>query len=359
MPRIVNCPGSVAMGEKFPESSDGDHNAADQGTLAHWLATKKLTQNVDPLVYLHKSPINQEIVDVEMVQHVNEYCEFAKKIGEGWAEQRYEMGTGEFSGFGGTPDFIFYNRTTGTLTILDLKYGFIPVSALKNWQLLSYAWLFHKHFPEYEITTLTCWIYQPRGYSTGGITDMWSIWFRDALGEYFPAIENALRECVKPDAPTKTGDHCHYCTAMLQCSANLQSCLKIINVTGAQSGQEPTDGELAGQLKLLRSAAKTLKKRLSIVESTVEVRLRVGKPVPGYKLQFSHGNRYWDISPERASWVGIPTKPVGLMSPRQSEIAGMPREIIDKYTTVRTSVKVSEIDMLTITSLLNQELNHE
>jgi len=343
MPRIVHCPGSVNLCRQFNElSTEISGDTREQGILAHWLWQQKLTQGIDLWQFLNQSPINDQVVDREMIVHVSNYCGIVMKIGRGQIEQKYEIVEGEFIGFGGTPDFIFYNQESNMLTILDLKYGFIPVAALKNWQLLSYAWLFHNAFPELPINSIKLGIYQPRIQTKDGIYKIWEFPFQEV---YFQKIQESLRSCQSTISVTRAGEHCHYCPAMLQCDTNLRTCLKIVNLGNIQHGEEPTGEQLSAQLKLFRFASAILKKRLQVIESVTQVRLRKGESVPGYRLDFSNGKRYMDITDSRAERIGWPKQPAKFMSPRQAEINGFPKNLIDKNTNLKMSTKLTEIDI--------------
>lgn len=355
MPRIVNCPGSVNLCKKFPGLIEDDTEVARKGTLAHWLAEKNLSAQVSPYQYHDQHPINDQIVDHEMVVHVLNYCEIAKKTGMGQVEQRYEIVRGEFSGFGGTPDFIFYDSVSHMLVIIDLKYGFIPVSPIKNWQLLSYVWLFHRTFPKSPIKSVKMEIYQPRAFTKEGIHKIWEVSFSKMQERYFPKIEEALTSCQSEYSTTRASDHCHYCPVMLQCDTNLQTCLKIVNLGNVQHGQEPTGEQLSNQLKLFRFSSVILKKRLQVIESMVEYRLNSGKLVPGYHLEYSNGNRYVNVSDSRLERAGWPKQPDKFMTPRQAEIDGFSQVLINRYTKTKKSVKLTEFDIEKVREILNNE----
>lgn len=352
MPKIVNCPGSVNLCRQFPRLTEDDGEKARQGILAHWLSQQKLSHGINLWQFLDKTPVNDQIVDREMIVHVLDYCKIVKTIGAGYVEQRFEIVNGEFAGFGGTPDFIFYDWFLCILVILDLKYGFIPVTAFRNWQLLSYAWLFHETFPELPIKFVKMGIYQPRNLTKEGVYKTWQVPFLEMESEYFPKIKQSLTDCQSSTSITRVGDHCHYCSAMLQCDSNLQTCLRIVNLGDMQYGQEPTGEQLGNQLKLFRFASKILKKRLQIVESISEHRLKIGEQLPGYCLKSVRGSRHISISDSRAERIGWPKEPAKLMSPRQAEINGFPQGLIDKFTKTKTSVKLTEFDIQKIEEIL-------
>ncbi len=354
MPRIVNCPGSVNLCKQFPGLLEDEGEEARQGTLAHWLSQQKLSQRIDPWEFLNKTPINDQVVDREMILHVLEYCKIVEMNGTGYIEQRFEISKDKFSGFGGTPDFIFYDRLQNILTIIDLKYGFVPVSPYKNWQLLTYAWLFNQTFPDTPIKSVKMEIYQPRIPTEGGVYKTWEVPFLELACEYTPKIERSLIDCQLSTSITRAGDHCHYCPAMLQCNSNLQTCLKIVNLGGRQYGQEPTGEQLGNQLKLFRFASKILEKRLQVLETVAEHRLKSGEIVPGYTLKLSKGKRYRSVSDLRARRAGWPEEPIELMSVRQAEINGFPPALIDKFSKQRTSVKLTEFDINEVEEILKK-----
>lgn len=355
MPRIVNCPGSVNICKRFPQLSTDIGEESKKGILAYWLFEQISLHKIDPWKYLNKTPINDQIIDSEMINHINNFYKIIKIFGAGKIKQRLEILKGEFIGFGGTPCFIFYNKSLCKLIIIDLKYGFLPVSVFENWQLLSYGWIFCKTNPDLLIKSIEFGIYQPRMPTKDGIYKIWKISFSDIQKyEYFSKIQKTLRFYQSEYSIIRTGYHCHNCHAILQCDNNLQTCLKIVNLGSMQYGEEPTGEQLSSQLKLFQFAMKILKKRLQVIESVTQVRLESGKSVPGYHLEVSKGNRYWDVSPKRAKRIGIPEQISKLMTPRQAELEGFPANLIDKYTKIKTSFKLAETDIDQINERLKQ-----
>lgn len=353
MPRIVNCPGSVNLCKRFPSLLNDSNDGARQGSLAHWLAKQNLSNGLGLWRFLDKNPINDQIVDREMIANISNYCNIIRNVGTygsnsdttiGGVEKRYEIKTGKFSGFGGTPDFIFYNNAIGKLTIIDLKYGFTSVKVSKNWQLLSYVWLFSKVFPKLSIKLIEFGVYQPRAVLQDNIYSTWKPTFTSLQRFYFPIIEKSLYDCQLLTSITKTGEHCYYCDAMPHCENNRKTCLKVIDLTQIQYGEEPTGEQLSDQLKLFKFGFGILKKRLQVIESVIEYKLEKGEHIPGYKLEFSNGRRYWDISDKKAKRIGIP-RISKLMTPKQAEDYGFPQELIDKYVKIRKSVKLVEVNM--------------
>ncbi len=354
MNRIVNCPGSVQLCKKFPKPSNNDNQSANQGALVHWLVKQKINNRFDFWQFHGKSPMNDQTVDKEMITHTSNYCKFIETIGPGEISQRYEIETGDFSGFGGAPNFIYYNERTEELTIINLKYGFLPVTPHNNYQLLTYVWLFCRTHDNIPIQSVVLGIYQPRIPNKQGIYKTCKLSLKDIINYHIPKIERALRDCQLETSITKPGDHCHYCSAMLQCNSNLETCLRIVNLGGVQYGKDPTSQQLGSQLRLFNFASKILTQRLKIVEAAVEYRLKKGESVEGYHLQSYNGNRYWNISDDRAKLLGIPTISK-LMSPTQAEKSGFPQVLVDKYTGAKNMVKLTEINIDQVNERLKNE----
>ena len=353
MARIVNCPGSVNLCRKFSSLLPSDNDWARQGVLANWLAKQNLVNGLGCWRFLNKSPINDQIVDREMIVNISNYCQIIKNIvinspishtNVMVVEQRQEIKKGEFAGFAGISDFMHYDAKTCRLTIIDLNYGFTHAKVLENWKLLSYVWLFINVHPYLHIDSVNLGIYQPRIVMQDGNYRTWDVTFGDLEKVYFPKIEESLRSCQSLTSTTKTGEHCYHCCAMIECENNLKTCLKVIDLTQVQSAKELTGGQLSDQLKLFRFGSGILKKRLQVIEATTEHRLKNGKHVPGYTLGMSNGNRYWDISDENAARIGIP-KTQKLMTPRQVEKDGFSQELFDKYVKIRRSIKLMEVNM--------------
>lgn len=367
MNRIVNCPGSVHLCKKFPKLSNNDSQVFNQSTLAHWLVKQKVVNGLDFWRFFSKSPINDQIVDREMITHVSNYhkliesiasedIDFAgfRKVSNLKISQRYEIETGDFVGFGGAPNFIHYNERKKELTIINLKYGFLPVTPHNNYQLLTYAWLFCKTHDNIPIQSVILGIYQPRIPNRQGIYKTCKLSLKQVINYHIPKIENALRDCQSKTSITRAGDHCHSCNAMLQCNSNLETCLRIVNLGGAQHGENPTSQQLGSQLKLFEFASRILIQRLKIIEAAVEYKLKKGESVEGYHLKSYNGHRYWGISDERARLLGIPITSK-LMNPRQAEQSGFPQVLVDRYAKFKQMVKLTEINIDQINERLKND----
>ena len=168
-PRWLNCPGSVAMGEKaitlLGEEVQSDFAAA--GSAAHELA--ELCLNLDKApedflgqkVYTNTDNDEEYLVNRAMCDKIQEYLDYCRGLdGDGFVEQRVGLGK-NLPDIWGTADYV--SCRPGHLTVVDLKTGQgHAVDAEDNWQLLIYglgAWIMFD--PMYDFEKVTLVISQP------------------------------------------------------------------------------------------------------------------------------------------------------------------------------------------------------
>lgn len=164
----MTCAGKVAMEEGIPDTFS---RYADEGSAAHFLASECLLNKVDADTYLGRTIVcysqdgkayqafvdiemglvlpaeakysSEWVVDVEMSAYVQRYVDHIwqdSKKSMLFVEQRVEFGEyiGDPGAFG-TADAIILSNDGKTVKIRDLKYGFKPVSAVDNKQMMLYA----------------------------------------------------------------------------------------------------------------------------------------------------------------------------------------------------------------------------
>ena len=164
----MTCAGKIAMEEGIPDKYSP---YADEGSAAHFLASECLLNKVDADTYLDRTIVcyNQDskayqaftnmelglvlpegatyssewVVDIDMSAYVQKYVDRIWQDSKGgtlFVEQRVEFGEyiGDPGAFG-TADAIILSNDDKTVKIRDLKYGFKPVSAVDNKQMMLYA----------------------------------------------------------------------------------------------------------------------------------------------------------------------------------------------------------------------------
>ena len=220
--RILNCPPSLLLNAKEPESASG---YAAEGTAAHelcaYLVEKALGRDVkDPTEDLDYYNSEMRSCAEGYAAFVTEEYEKAKQAcpdAEVLVEQHVDISRW-VSGCGGTADCIILSD--GTIEVIDYKHGLgVLVSAESeefggNPQLMCYCLGVLEMFDEiYDIDTVKMAIYQPR---------------RDNISVYTMSKDDILRWADEVLAPTaklaltgggefKAGDHCRFCKVKATC----------------------------------------------------------------------------------------------------------------------------------------------
>ena len=249
--RWMNCPGSTRLIKLAPP--DAGNQAAAQGTVAHAVAANVLeivllhmlsgkeyapTYTVGQVVTIDKdgkpakkgTPGTFDVeVDAEMIEHVDAYRGFIVGMIEEYDLRPHQVGiekevciTGVETPEGeddlwGTADAILYvpyNR----LIVVDLKYGFKPVSVQKNSQTLFYllgAYLALPADEQADVNLAEAIIYQPRAIG-GGISSV-EVPISELLA-FWQELKDASK-CITPDAPVTAGPWCDWCPAQKICPA--------------------------------------------------------------------------------------------------------------------------------------------
>lgn len=323
--RWTQCPGSTQLEVIAPERDEG---AAEEGTAAHWLATQMLAGISVPA---GSTAPNGVLIDQEMLYHIQGYVEylhhnFPREAGWVWrVEEKIPI---PLINWEGTPDFFATNCHMDAVACVDLKYGFRPVRAERNWQLLCYlSTVLAKHY--YAV------IYQPRG--PGDAADLW--YFDGAGGTLLTCeLEDAARRARDPLAPLITGGWCANCSGRLRCPAIRDLGLTALEVAHENSPVTLDDAQLASELRFIRWAEERLKIRLEALEQEALSRLQQGADVPGYYLGRGRGRKEWAVSAEELVLLGqgfnVPLlKAPAPITPVQAIQAGIPKEVVNAFST--------------------------
>lgn len=344
MNRLVPCPGSLKLCSEFPEEP-GDNQDADKGSTAHWVAADCMTSHRRPEFWLDKTPVNNQVVDVEMVEHVSNYKSMLLSLFESGIQSNCVEKRLEIEGFGGTPDYLFHDHTVRKVTVVDLKYGFGIVDVFENWQLISYLWLWWMNNRDLPVIDVEFVIYQPRPYHPDGAVRKWSVTLDNLVMNYFPRIVETLTNVRMSDALTTVGFHCRYCSAMLHCRVNLETCLNIIDVTGVNSAGILDNQTLGRQLAMFEYAQEILKQRVNVLKTVAESRLSSGENIPDYAMVPSGAHRSWKMSDKMAKILGVPHEKPKLMTPRQAELTGFPKSLVESNTVTKSKMKLTKVDV--------------
>lgn len=221
--RWLNCPAAPRLEALMP---DGASAAAEEGTLAHAIAARKLKRHlgidtaaedaeIEALAPSYHEPAMEEYTDtytaivLETLATEQRINPDARLI----VEQRLALDPYIPGGFG-TSDAIILG--SGTIHVFDFKYGKgVEVSAADNPQMMIYAIGALLAFPSDTVTTVAMTIVQPRtaNISTHSIPV-------DRLMRWATAtLQPAARLATNGGGPQTPGDWCRFCHVKPLCPA--------------------------------------------------------------------------------------------------------------------------------------------
>jgi hypothetical protein len=285
--RWLTCTGSVKAESQFPNTSS---SYAMEGTTAHSLAERCLTEDITPNYYLNKQ-LDGYTVDEEMVDNVAAYVAYVKSFsGIHFYEVRVDFSEWIPDGFG-TSDAIVIDSKSNTVHVIDLKYGKgVPVDAENNSQGMLYALgVLSEYGFIYDIDNVVIHIYQPRikNYSS------WSITATELL-KWAEWAKQRAEESLQDDAPRTPSDKaCQWCKAKATCKALLDHTHKIIMHDFDELDNIKPDTLTDKEIKVILDNAKLIKSWLDAVESHVFDKLNDGQDFDGYKLVEGRSTRAW------------------------------------------------------------------
>lgn len=284
--RWINCPGSVILGEQFPQTSS---KYADEGTIAH--AVLEATIKDDAKAYkraqdkavdfysrypeLEDSWKSIESNIAEMYDWIQE--QYQKEILEDEAAQLYSEQQVDLSeyipgGFGTTDVTL---ARTGFIHIIDLKYGKgVRFEAEGNPQLRLYALgMLEMLDMIYDIKRIRMTIYQPRleNISTDEIS-------ASDLREWGnEVIRPAAKLALTTDAPFHAGTWCRFCPAAKACKERAAHNLELEAYMQRNTLSDDEIGEVLGRVDELTKWAEDLK-------ACALEKLQEGENIPGWKV---------------------------------------------------------------------------
>lgn len=308
--RWINCPGSVALSECFPESPGSIYT--EEGTLAHAMAEEYLKTRLGRVPIKLRKRI-KEFYDEhpelggsyeQMEEYIIPYCEWvleefeAMKTKLGRAdlklEERFSMEEWIPEGFG-TSDVVIYGD--GALHIIDLKYGKgVEVSAEDNPQLKLYA-LGTLSVVELiqDIEEVKMTIYQPR---------------LDNVSTYRTTAKELKRwgeEVVKPAAQAALGENakiragesqCRWCPAKDRCKVRAKHYEKLLYY---KNEALLSNADLARILKI----SSGLKDWVDGIKELALKEALEGEGIPGFKVVEGRANRKYTVPDEQIAQAAV------------------------------------------------------
>jgi hypothetical protein len=291
---IDGCPGSIKISEKIPYVPSP---YADEGTTAHNIAAQMVKEHLGGQTILRTADTYKSIPD-EMFYGARIYATdiipVARMVGP----------TGEIGiekklpcpdihpDMKCIPDAFILNKNAGHLYLWEFKYGFTPVNAFQNPQLICNTSAIGSFFNlDDQKITVHARVIQPRGYK-GEAIDEWVFPLSDIRGPINIYRENA-RIALGEDSYTRSGPHCKNCNARTICKAAMDCGMSIFEEIGKPIPDNMTDEALGFFYALILRAKEQIKCLESGIEMEVKNRLNRGIFVPGASYKPMVGRLEW------------------------------------------------------------------
>lgn len=300
----ANCPGSLAL-PKFRPSTERRVEGILCHKLTRLLGTGQLNMDASLDEIQHTERFSAQDASALIEEHLEmaraavEFC-----LGRGNVAARWEMelpSALSFADTSGIADFVTYDRTTGAVHIVENKFGYAPVSAIENWQLLCYAaGLLSTDFPgfPFKISEFHLHICQPRDYANGPFKT-WVINVENGAGGLLQRLHDAAAAATNNPGQLHSGPHCRYCSSRTYCTAFQSALLTAFDSVITDPDGLPTD-ILAKEYAFLLDLKKLVVSALNAAESRMMHELEGGAPIPGWMLGTGRGRSKIELSVGRA-----------------------------------------------------------
>lgn len=293
--RTVQCPGSVALCEKYP---DPPTEEADEGTLAHEVACKAAQgEGATPGDWVYRDDKGVHTVPPDMQRGAELWADHVHKAGGGLLEIPTQAIAIHKTECWGTPDFRAYDPVANVVRAGDYKYGFELVEAIGNYQLVAAA---IATVDELQLSpavrdAMTCelTIVQPRGYHDGGPVRTWKPALRDLM-HYVHQARAAAFEALSPIARLRRGPECKYCPARHVCYELQNHGYAAADYSHRNQPNQLNPDALGVELAMVEDTIELLKARHSGLLAQAEHEVRAGHTVSGYGMKPGRSNLAWN-----------------------------------------------------------------
>lgn len=317
----VVCPGMVRLSQGALPDDDEDNTVREEGTACHWLAHQIGTGRT---VAEGTLAPNGVAVDSDMIDAVAMYLDAVSH----WPNPRFEVPVqchAIHPMLEGTPDVFSWDAATGTLRIGDLKYGYRPVEAEGNWQLLCYVagvmQLLGLGLLGGQVQRVELMICQPRAggvrvatMGMGQVLELWNV------------LRNAALEACGPSPRCVTNPHCISCAGRHQCTALQTAALTVLDATHAATPDALPFEAAENELRMLKWARDIIDARCEGLEQQViHAMTRQGQPSRHWEMRNTLGRLTWrpesiHVVQQMAKLAGVQViKPPQLVTPTQAK----------------------------------------
>lgn len=328
--RFLNCPGSVKLIDRSTPQPPSKH--ALEGTRAHTVLEAGLLNNSQNAQSAIDNSIHfAEDFDVDFRAAINDALDYIwetkDKLNAQYGDVQMFIETEVNPSIDSAPneasgycDVALYSANGKVLYVIDYKHGVgIAKAAIGNSQIKQYAagFLYGKDslVDSAQVEKVVLVIIQPRAFHPDGDIREYETTPTE-LFDYLLELDSAIEECLRDDAPLVPGqDQCRFCPARSICPALEAAALRAVNDTFA-SVRDVTESSLPApstmdtqRLSYAKSLFPLLENWMKAVDAEIEMLLRSGVDVPGYKMVASHPKRQWygteqDIAKRLAALIG-------------------------------------------------------
>lgn len=314
--------------------------SADEGRMAHGVAEFALRGylkgNASGYVILERWA--DKVVPVDMrikVDRYVRYCLDCCEVGESpltWVENKIDCTFLDDSAYTRV-DFACYHPERETLMVMDFKFGHRQVEAQDNPQLIigARALIDRLEALGHTVNIVNLMIYQPNGPMASMPLDE-IVTSADAVMADSEAIKRIYHSESDDLVP---GKHCRYCETRGLCTAVRRSLFEAWDVMGTYN--EIPAGYPVETLENMLAEVRAFKDLLRAYETGLEAlvisHLKNGVNFPHWEYSTSLSDRKW-LYPdseiiELGRSMGVELEDTKVLSPKQAEVAGMPKELID------------------------------
>jgi len=320
--RWVNCPGSYTLEQKYPSMPMTED--ALRGLEEHKTAAR---------ILIGDNPTD----GTEVSNAVRTYVDEIQNVASGNlinVEHRLPL-TRDGITLNNIIDCHTYKAAENRFYVWDYKSGYYPVSAVGNWQLLTYAMAILDTCPNLEMTaSFELTIIQPRISST---PDRWVIPAIN-LRSYRNQLFGAAAEALGDNPRTCSGNHCHRCSALAHCHSADEAGRVAVHYQGYTLDHTRTPDQLGVDLSVLKEAQTHIGRLTMALEQQLTGELKSGRQVIGWELGTGRGSQSWsqphNAVTAMAKMYGVTVDKEALITPKQAITAGIPEAMVAAYSKV-------------------------
>ena len=239
----------------------------------------------------------------------------------------------------GTPDCVVHDKHNRVIHLWDFKYGRVVVEAYECWQLMDYAAGVLDEYgidgPQDQHYDVVLHVVQPRAFHRLGPVRSWHVKACDLRG-YFNQLRANADEAMS-GGTARTGDHCLYCSARLNCDAYLKATVNVGEVCDVPQTVELTPLQASVLLMQTEDAYARIKSQREALQARIEAGIRQGRAHPGWTMRPGKGALGWTESAEQiialGKMMGTPlAKPAAPITPTQALAAGAHPDFVGAYS---------------------------